>query len=129
MNFDPTTDAELRALLDPQLTDTEREQLVETMRLFERERPTPLPEFVERLAGHLGFEQTADSHFAETADLLSRARPLPSPAFRGKLARRLSAQSGPPPKLRLRIAAFAGSGALLLAIVTFGVAGLGPLAG
>jgi hypothetical protein len=59
-------------------------------------------------------------------------RPVPSPRFRGELRRRLSQQAAPDParpaRLRLLVAAYAGSGALLLAIAAIGLAGVGPLA-
>lgn len=61
---------------------------------------------------------------------LERARPVPRAAFRGELRRRLLA--GPaaarPRGLRLLIAGYVTSGALLLVIAAIGVAGTGPLA-
>jgi hypothetical protein len=128
MNFDPTNDNELRASLDPRLNETEREELLETMRLLESERPTPLADFTDRLAAHLGLEREDRVQLTETAGRLKEERPLPRPSFRGELARLLSAPSAPSQGLRLRIAAYAGSGALLLAIVGIGLAGVGPLA-
>ena len=62
---------------------------------------------------------------------LRRERPLPAPAFRGDLRRHLLAGSGrQPSRARIRglAAAYALSGALLLAIAAVGVAGSGPLA-
>jgi hypothetical protein len=62
------------------------------------------------------------------AERLRAARPLPQPAFRGDLGRKLAAGS---PRVRARIrilvAAYAGSGTLLLVIGALG-AGAGPLA-
>lgn len=66
------------------------------------------------------------------ATRLRGERPVPSPGFRGELRRRLLAQarggSIRPRKLRLLIAVYAGSGALLLATAAIGLTGLGPLA-
>ena len=63
---------------------------------------------------------------------LESERPVPRPAFRGELRRALlrNAEQRPsaPRRLRLMIPAFAGSGALLLAIAAIGLAGAGPLA-
>jgi hypothetical protein len=63
---------------------------------------------------------------------LRSERPVPSPRFRDELRRRLSQQAdrdpARPTEVRLRVAAFAGSGALLLAIAAIGLAGVGPLA-
>jgi hypothetical protein len=59
-------------------------------------------------------------------------RPVPSPGFRGNLRRRLSAQRPPAPTRPVRpgivVAAYGGSGALLLALAAIGLAGVGPLA-
>jgi hypothetical protein len=59
-------------------------------------------------------------------------RPAPSAAFRGELRRRLadrvaSLPTGPR-TVRLMVAAYAGSGAVLLGIAALGLAGVGPLA-
>ena len=63
---------------------------------------------------------------------LEANRPVPSAAFRGELRRRLLVSSGAlkttPPHLRLLIATYAGSGAVLLLVAAVGVAGAGPLA-
>lgn len=63
---------------------------------------------------------------------LERERPVPRAGFRGALRRRLldAAEQQPsrPQRLRFLIAAYAGSGAVLLAIAALGVAGAGPLA-
>jgi len=60
---------------------------------------------------------------------LEASRPVPRAAFRGELRRRLLQNRAParPPRLRLMIAAYAGSGFALLAIAAIGVAGAGPL--
>jgi hypothetical protein len=59
---------------------------------------------------------------------LVRERPIPRPAFRSELGALIS-RSGPQrQRVRLLISAYAGSGALLLAVVVAGVAGVGPLA-
>ena len=67
------------------------------------------------------------------ATRLEAERPVPRPAFRGDLRRALlgAADRRPaaPARLRLMITAFAGSGTVLLAIATVGLAGVGPLAG
>jgi hypothetical protein len=63
---------------------------------------------------------------------LESSRPVPRPGFRGDLRRALLAEAGaepaPPPRLRLLIATYAGSGLVLLAIVGVGIAGIGPFA-
>lgn len=62
--------------------------------------------------------------------LLTAARPLPRAAFRGDLQRHLEHPHGQPGferRQRLLIAAYAGSGGLLLAVVALGLAGAGPL--
>jgi hypothetical protein len=66
----------------------------------------------------------------EIERLLESSRPLPSPAFRGALRRRLLATRPPPVPLRVRrvIAAYAGSGAILLLVAAVGIAGGGPFA-
>jgi hypothetical protein len=64
----------------------------------------------------------------ETARLLEEQRPVPRPAFRGKLARQLRADPGSNYRVRRLIAAYAGSGAVMLLVVAIGLAGFGPLA-
>jgi hypothetical protein len=64
----------------------------------------------------------------ETARLLERERPVPRPAFRGKLARELRPDSSSPYRVRRLIAAYAGSGVVLLLVVAIGLVGAGPLA-
>ena len=62
---------------------------------------------------------------------LDAERPVPRPAFRGNLRRSLMSAARvrpePPRRLRLAIAAYAGTGLLLLAIAAVGLAGAGPL--
>ena len=68
---------------------------------------------------------------ARLSHRLERERPVPRPAFRGSLGRTLARQLEPhraaPPRLRLLIGAYAGSGLALLAAAAIGVAGVGPL--
>ena len=69
---------------------------------------------------------------------LEASRPVPRAAFRGELRRHLltqgrvpSTQAGVPSRprgLKLLITAYAGSGVVLIAIATIGVAGGGPFA-
>jgi hypothetical protein len=82
-------------------------------------------------------EPGIDPHEAEAlarvANRLTDERPVPRPAFRGALWRHLStgAESSPvrrPQRVGSLIAAFAGSGFLLLAIAAMGLAGAGPFA-
>lgn len=76
---------------------------------------------------------TETNGLEQIAARLEAERPVPRAAFRGELRRALlgSAERRPlePPRLRLMIAGFTGSGAGLLAIAAVGLAGLGPLAG
>ncbi|MDX6636625.1 MAG: hypothetical protein QOJ01_136 [Solirubrobacterales bacterium] len=67
----------------------------------------------------------------ELAERLEAERPLPAPGFRGELRRRLvdrHARRAPIARARARllVAAYGGSGALLLVIAAAGVAGIGP---
>ncbi len=66
-----------------------------------------------------------------TENRLQAERPVPRPAFRGALGRRLEAMRaagvGRPRHLRALVAAYAGSGFVLLAVVLAGVLGGGPL--
>jgi hypothetical protein len=63
---------------------------------------------------------------------LDAERPVPRALFRGELRRQLleslGARPARPRRLRLLIAAYGGSGLLLLAIAAIGVAGAGPFA-
>jgi len=66
-------------------------------------------------------------HEPEIERQLTEGRPLPPASFRGELRRRLlGPQALPPSRVRLLIAAYAGSGGLLLATVVLGIAGVGP---
>jgi hypothetical protein len=75
------------------------------------------------------------THRSDTEDLeyrLMRERPVPSATFRGELGRKLVAARGghtPAARVRVAIAACAGSGAFLMATAAIGVLGVGPLAG
>ena len=64
------------------------------------------------------------------AQRLADERPLPAPRFRADLRRSLSSSAPPqrPKRLRLLVAAYAGSGTALLAVVAVGLAGAGPFA-
>jgi hypothetical protein len=66
------------------------------------------------------------------AQRLQSERPVPRAAFRGDLRRRLLAEAQDQPtvprRLELLIAAYAGSGVVLLAVAVVSVAGIGPLA-
>jgi hypothetical protein len=66
------------------------------------------------------------------AEMLEAERPVPRAAFRGELRRALLTRERRKPqalpRLRLMIAAYAGSGAVLLGIAAVGVAGVGPFA-
>ena len=65
---------------------------------------------------------------AEMEQMLQARRPVPRATFRGALRRQvIDLHACPqPPRLRLLIATYAGSGGLLLAAVALGIAGLGP---
>ena len=73
-------------------------------------------------------EDEADA-LVQLARRLQIERPVPSAAFRGMLRRRLVGEDPPrgrPSRLRLLVAAYLGSGAVLLALAATGVAGAGP---
>lgn len=69
---------------------------------------------------------------ARLAERLERQRPVPRAAFRGELRRRLFGTPGErqwrPANLRLHLAAYSGSGILLLLVAALGLAGAGPFA-
>jgi len=75
------------------------------------------------------------SHRPDIDDLehrLVQERPVPSAAFRGELGRRVAdAHRGhtATARVRIQIAACAGSGTFLMAAAALGVLGAGPLAG
>ncbi len=75
---------------------------------------------------------TEQREFEEVVARLEAERPIPHPAFRGEARRALLASASrrpaAPPRLRLMVAAFAGSGFALLAIAAIGLASAGPLA-
>lgn len=66
------------------------------------------------------------------AERLVQERPLPAASFRGDLGRRLARGEHrrlvAPRRLRLAIASYLGSGALLLAVPAIGIFGAGPFA-
>jgi hypothetical protein len=73
-----------------------------------------------------------DRELTDITRRLESERPVPRAAFRGDLRRHLIA-IGPSrrttrQRVRVQIAAYAGSGTLLLAIAAIGLAGVGPLA-
>jgi hypothetical protein len=72
-----------------------------------------------------------DDALRSLAERLVRERPVPGGAFRGDLRRRLLGVGAPfsrPRRLRLLIAAYAGSGAAMMAVAALGLAGAGPFA-
>jgi hypothetical protein len=60
---------------------------------------------------------------------LDAERPIPRAAFRAELQGRLASMPSPwrPQRLGLAVAAYAGSGFLLMALAAIGLAGAGPL--
>ena len=76
----------------------------------------------------LDLEPGTPDELIRLAEQLERERPVPSASFRGELRRRLVAgQRTRPARLRLMIAAYAGSGSLLLLAGAASAAGIGPL--
>lgn len=76
----------------------------------------------------LDLEPGTPDELIRLAERLERERPVPSASFRGELRRRLVAgQRTRPARLRLMIAAYAGSGSLLLLAGAASAAGIGPL--
>jgi hypothetical protein len=77
-------------------------------------------------------DDSTSQRLESTSQRLESERPVPRPTFRGDLRRSLLAEleSEPvaPPRLRLLIAAYAGSGLVLLAVAGVGLDGIGPLA-
>ena len=73
---------------------------------------------------------TAEPEHDSVARLLESSRPVPRAAFRGALRRRIVNENRRKSSARVRrlIAAYAGSGALMLTIAFAGLAGAGPLA-
>jgi hypothetical protein len=78
------------------------------------------------------FPRQDDPELDPVARRLEQERPTPRAAFRGELRRRLlqaaDLRSARPQRLRFLIAAYAGSGTVLLAIAALGLAGAGPFA-
>lgn len=84
----------------------------------------PHPDFLESELDPQDRESLLD-----IAHRLELERPTLRPDFRGDLRRSLlDIEVETPRHLRLLIAAYAGSGLILLAVVAIGVAGSGPLA-
>jgi hypothetical protein len=79
-----------------------------------------------------GLASEQSRQLAELARRLERERPLPRAGFRARLRAGLLRTAGERAlvrgRLRVRVAAYAGSGLTLLAIAALGVAGAGPLA-
>jgi len=74
-----------------------------------------------------GLEPGAPPELLQLARRLADERPVPSAAFRGRLRRHLLERAAHR-SVGARIAAFAGSGGLLLALAAAGAAGAGPFA-
>ena len=77
-----------------------------------------------------GLDRLEADALAGVGERLRDERPVPRAAFRGELRRRLlSGAAAPAPRrLRLAISAYAGSGAVLLALAAIGLLGAGPFA-
>jgi hypothetical protein len=79
-----------------------------------------------------GLASGRSPQLAELAHRLERERPVPRAGFRAGLRARLLRTAEERVRvrgrLRLRVAAYASSGIILLAIAALGVAGAGPLA-
>jgi hypothetical protein len=73
-------------------------------------------------------ETNPERGFEPLTDRLTDERPVPSVTFRVTLRCRLTdtAPSTPPRRVRLLIAAYAGSGVALLGLAAVGLAGIGP---
>lgn len=74
-----------------------------------------------------------DTNHQDTTDIerrLETERPVPRAAFRGELRQRLVTTStrAKPGRARLLVAAYGGSGLMLLVVAAIGVAGAGPFA-
>jgi hypothetical protein len=79
-----------------------------------------------------GLPPEESAELVHIARRLEEERPVPRAGFRAELRSKLLAtgreRAWAGGRLRLRIAAYAGSGVALLAIAAVGVAGAGPLA-
>ena len=79
-----------------------------------------------------GLPPEGSAELVHVARRLEEERPVPRAGFRAELRSKLLTAGREPAwaggRLRLRIAAYAGSGVALLAIAAVGVAGAGPLA-
>jgi hypothetical protein len=70
-----------------------------------------------------------DPELHPVEERLVRERPVPRAGFRSELRALIGTAAGPERRrVRRLIAAYAGSGALLLAVAIAGTAGVGPLA-
>ena len=68
-----------------------------------------------------------DPELERLAREIEARRPVPHPAFRGEVRRRLLASRGVARRrARALVAAYAGSGVLLIGIAAIGLAGAGP---
>jgi hypothetical protein len=74
-------------------------------------------------------EPDTEPELLALAARLRDARPTPNPTFRGELGRRLSRRRSPWSQRRIRatIAAYSGSGALLLVLGAISASGHGPI--
>jgi hypothetical protein len=84
----------------------------------------------EELGAHL--DSSEADEIEAVAERLGTERPRPRPGFRAELRRSLSDPSSltlamRPKRLRLVVAAYCGSGCLLLGVAAIGLAGSGPL--
>ena len=72
-----------------------------------------------------------ESRFADLVRRLERERPVPRAGFRASLRSRLleadSERASAGARVRVQVAAYAGSGVALLIVAALGVSGLGPL--
>lgn len=74
-----------------------------------------------------------ETNHQDTADIerrLEAERPVPHAGFRGELRRRLvtASTAARPRRIRMLVAAYGGSGLMLLVVAAIGVAGAGPFA-
>jgi hypothetical protein len=85
-----------------------------------------------RISDELSDHVSADEREAldRIARRLESERPVPRAGFRSELHSQLVSAEGSwrPARLRLAVAAYSGSGVLLLGIAAIGLAGAGPLA-
>lgn len=106
----------------------ERRRLQQIARLLDRSRPEPRAAFRADLGQRLQVEPRQGKRLLRTARLLDAERPRPRSSFRTSLGSRLRDGHAGPQSQRRVIAAYALSGAVLLAAAAAGLVGLGPLA-